>query len=288
MAFDPLLLVALFVGAVAGRLVRHRGVWPSRVALGTVFALLLLLGMQLGRASDRALLSALPVGVGLAALLVGLTAGAAYTLRSTKATDPFPRRPGGSFPWTGPAFAVSVIAGFGLDRGIGWELDGAIEPLLWLLVGVVAFDLRWSWGALRRWWAPLLAAGIGATGTALVGAIALALPWPVAIATAGGFGFYSLAGPLVALRFGATFGFIAFLANFLRENLLMVGSPWMGRSLRGEGLAAIGGATSMDTTLFFITRYGDPESGSLALMTGLVLTVAATILLPLAVGGSLG
>lgn len=288
MAFDPLLLLALVVGAVTGRIVRHRGVWPGRVAVGTVFVLLLLLGMQLGRASDPALLSALPVGVGLAVVIVGLTAGAAYALRPARATSPSPRRPRAGFPLTGPALAVAVIVGFGLDRGFGWEFGAAIEPLLWLLVGVVAFDLRWSWGALRRWWAPLAAAGIGGAGAALLGALALGLPWPVAIATAGGFGFYSLAGPLVALRFGATFGFIAFLANFLRENLLMVGSPWMGRPLRGEGLAAVGGATSMDTTLFFITRYGDPDSGSLALMTGLVLTVAASVLVPLAVGGSLG
>jgi uncharacterized membrane protein YbjE (DUF340 family) len=36
----------------------------------------------------------------------------------------------------------------------------------------------------------------------------------------------------------------------------------------------------MDTTLYFVTRHGDPEAGSLALASGLILTVAATLVLP--------
>jgi uncharacterized membrane protein YbjE (DUF340 family) len=36
----------------------------------------------------------------------------------------------------------------------------------------------------------------------------------------------------------------------------------------------------MDTTLFFVTRYGESEAASLSLATGLVLTVAASLLLP--------
>ena len=60
----------------------------------------------------------------------------------------------------------------------------------------------------------------------------------------------------------------------------MLLSPVFGGRLRGEGLAAMGGATSMDTTLYFVTRYGDAEAGSLALASGLVLTVVASLVLP--------
>ena len=48
----------------------------------------------------------------------------------------------------------------------------------------------------------------------------------------------------------------------------MVLAPWAGDRLKGEGLTALGGATAMDTTLYFITRYGDREAGSLALTSG--------------------
>jgi uncharacterized membrane protein YbjE (DUF340 family) len=54
----------------------------------------------------------------------------------------------------------------------------------------------------------------------------------------------------------------------------------VGLPLGGEGLSALGGATAMDTTLYFVTRYGDRNAGSLALASGLILTVAASLVLP--------
>jgi uncharacterized membrane protein YbjE (DUF340 family) len=36
----------------------------------------------------------------------------------------------------------------------------------------------------------------------------------------------------------------------------------------------------MDTTLYFVTRYGDRNAGGLALASGLILTVAASLVLP--------
>ena len=43
----------------------------------------------------------------------------------------------------------------------------------------------------------------------------------------------------------------------------------------------MGGASSRDTTLYFVTRFGDTDAATLALGSGLVLTVLATVLLPL-------
>jgi uncharacterized membrane protein YbjE (DUF340 family) len=60
----------------------------------------------------------------------------------------------------------------------------------------------------------------------------------------------------------------------------MLLSPLLGRRLRGEGLASLGGATSMDTTLYFVVGYGDADAGSLALASGLVLTLLASLVLP--------
>ncbi|HLY77012.1 MAG TPA: hypothetical protein VKT21_03935 [Thermoplasmata archaeon] len=37
----------------------------------------------------------------------------------------------------------------------------------------------------------------------------------------------------------------------------------------------------MDTTLYFVTAYGDAEAGSMALASGLALTVIASLAVPL-------
>lgn len=283
MGFDPILLVALGAGALVGRLLPSRGPWPGRAIVAVVLLLLFALGTSIGTAADAALLAALPVGVGLAALTLALTAAVALILRRR---SPRGLRGTGAPPataWSGIAYAGAVGVGFGLERVAGVSLGGTIEPLLWALVAIVAYDLRWTGASLRRWWAPLAAAVVGAASAAVLGAIAFHLPLAVAFATTGAFGFYSLAGPLVAARFGASLGFAAFLANFLRENTVMISSPWVGGALGGEGLAALGGATSMDTTLYFVTRFGDRDAGSLALATGLVLTIAASLLLPVLV-----
>jgi uncharacterized membrane protein YbjE (DUF340 family) len=37
----------------------------------------------------------------------------------------------------------------------------------------------------------------------------------------------------------------------------------------------------MDTTLYFVLRYGDRKAGALAVASGLTLTIAAGLLIPL-------
>jgi len=159
-----------------------------------------------------------------------------------------------------------------------------LDYALYVMLALVAFDLNWSRAGLRRLWVPLAAAAAGAS----IGAGSLALlgllPARIAFATGFGFGWYTLTGALVAANAGAAFGFLAFLTNFLRENLTMVTSPWAGPVVGGEGMTAVAGATSMDTTLYFITHFADPEAGSLALASGLVLTITASIAVPLVLG----
>ncbi len=152
------------------------------------------------------------------------------------------------------------------------------------MLALVAFDLNWSREGLRRLWVPLTAAVGGVVAAAAVFSAVGLLPSRIAFATGLGFGWYTLTGALVAANAGASFGFLAFLTNFLRENLTMVTSPWAGPVLGGEGMTAVGGATSMDTTLYFITRFADRDAGSLALSSGLILTIAASVLVPLALG----
>jgi uncharacterized membrane protein YbjE (DUF340 family) len=164
---------------------------------------------------------------------------------------------------------------------IPWPLDGGVTFALYLLLFLVGFEIELHLSAVRRAWRPLSAALGGAVVAAFLFAVVTNSTLSVTLATTFAFGWYTLSGPLVAARAGAALGLFAFLTNFFRENLTMLTAPWAGRRMRGEGLTALGGATAMDTTLWFVVRYGDPEAGGLALTSGLVLSVLASLLLPL-------
>ena len=229
-----------------------------------------------------ALAVTIPVALGLAVLILGLTALASLLLGRLRRNEP-PSEPGAQardrFPLS-LVLVAAVVAGFGVGHFVTLPTGTAIEWALYVLLALVAFDLPLSWTGVRSVWVPLTAAVAGALVAGALFAEVSRVPLPVAMATVLAFGWYTLAGPLVLARAGAVLGLLAFLTNFLRENLTMVFSPVVGRRLGGAGLTALGGATAMDTTLYFVTRYGDRNAGSLALASGLILTVAASLILP--------
>jgi len=282
-AFDPFLYVAFLAGLVAGRLVHRRTVWVARALVLTVVVLVGLLGASLHDVALGALAVTIPVALGFAGLILGLTGGFVLLLARVRPL-PAPTEPGAAsrdrFPLS-LVLVAAVVVGFGVGRLVLLPTGAAIEWALYVLLALVAFDLPLSWEGLRSVWVPLTSAAAGAVAAGLIFAVVSGVALPVSMATGLAFGWYTLAGPLVLARAGALLGLLAFLTNFLRENLTMVLSPVVGRRLRGEGLTALGGATAMDTTLYFVTRYGDRNAGSLALASGLVLTVAASLLLPL-------
>jgi uncharacterized membrane protein YbjE (DUF340 family) len=281
-SFDPFLYVAFAVGLVAGRLVHRpvRGVPTATVA--TIVLLVGLLGASLAAIPNGALLAAIPVGLLFAALILLLTLAATVAL--LRVSPPRgPPRPGSTgaerFPLS-LGLVGALLVGFAVGRAVPFPALAAIPYALYALLALVAFDLTLRASALRRVWLPIAAALIGAFAAAGAFVLLTGTAPTLALATSLAFGWYTLSGPLVAARAGAALGLVAFLANFLRENLTMVSAPALGRRLRGEGLAALGGATAMDTTLYFVTRYGDEDAGSLALASGLILTVAASLVLP--------
>lgn len=282
MAFDPYLYLAFAIGFVAGRFVRVSGPWVGRATLGTVFLLVGLLGGSLAGVPLLSLAETLPLALGFVALILGLTIAVFLVLTHGRASSA-PAVPREKPPMRAPvslALIASLVLGFGLGRLVALPFAAAIPWALYLLLALVAFGLRLDPKAVRRAWVSIVSAVLGAVGAALLVSAVLGADLPALLGSSLAFGWYTLAGPLVSERAGPALGLLAFLTNFLREELTMLLSPVWGRRLRGEGLAAIGGATSMDTTLYFIARYGDADAGSLALASGLVLTVAASVLLP--------
>lgn len=281
MGIDPLLYLALGIGFAAGRIYPRRSPWVGRATVASIVVLVALLGDSLAEVPTASLLSEIPLAVGFAGVLLGLTMAIVMVLpHDAPAQPPSP----GPVRRRVPLELVLIVAlgvGYGLLSRLGGSPDIAIPWVLYLMLALVAFDLRLDVAAVRRAWVPITAAVTAALVAAvLVTAIGFTT-LPVGLAIAGAFGWYTLAGPLVGAAVGPSLGLVAFLTNYLRELGTMVVAEPAGRYVGGEGIAALGGATSMDTTLYFAIRAGGPPSAGTALATGLVLTLGAGLVLPL-------
>ncbi len=282
MAFDLFLYVAFALGLVAGRLTRWRSPWVTRATVLTIVVLVGLLGASLNDVAVASLVETVPIALGFAGLILGVTTVIVLVVNRvrspTPATAPSPA-PRDRFPLS-VVLVGALLVGFGMGRVVTFPTAAGITWALYLLLFLVAFDLPLRWASVRSLWVPLTAAGVGAIAAGPVFALVSGTSLSVSLGTSLAFGWYTLAGPLVLARAGAVLGLLAFLTNFFRENLTMVLAPSVGARLGGEGLTALGGATAMDTTLYFVTRYGDREAGSLALASGLILTITASLVVP--------
>jgi uncharacterized membrane protein YbjE (DUF340 family) len=288
MAIDPFLYLSLGVGFLAGRLSRYHGPWVGRATVATIALLVFLLGVSLGFAPVGALLDAVPLSLLFVALILLFTVGLDRVVAvrlGTFTNHRAPPRKDGPSPFRLPILLVAALF-VGIAVGHAWTLPTSTDltDALYLLLFLVGYDLNVIFPSMRAVAVPVASAIVGAAGAASVMTILLGLPSRVAFATAFGFGWYTLTGPLVVRAAGPALGLIAFVTNFLRENVTMVSAPVVGPRVGGEGLVAMGGAASMDTTLYFVTHYGDPKAGAVSLSSGLILTVLASLLVPLILG----
>jgi uncharacterized membrane protein YbjE (DUF340 family) len=276
-AVDPFLYVSLGAGILAGQLVPWRGRAINILTLAIIVVLIGLLGASLDSAPTSSLLASIPYAALLVALLLGFTLLFVRLLPHRVGT-------GGAgtlkFPLQGLGFLAALIVGFGLGHGVDLPYPALITYSLYALLFVVGFGLNLNFRALRTVATPVAASFAGALAASILFAVLTGISLRLALASSFGFSWYTLVGPLVATRLGAAAGLLAFMANFMRENLTMIVAPSVGPRAGPEALTAMGGASTMDTTLYFVTRYGDPESGSLALASGLILTISASLLVP--------
>ena len=260
----------------------------GRATLGTIGLLVFLLGTTLGFAPLGALLDAVPLSLLFVALILAFTLGFDRLISVRLGTFQNHRAPpatDGRSPYRFPLLLLgALLVGIAVGHLTTVSTSDELTYALYLLLFLVGYDLNVIFPSMRTVAAPVASAIIGAGAAAVVVALFFGLPGPVAFATAFGFGWYTLTGPLVVRAAGPAFGLIAFVTNFLRENVTMISAPALGPRVGGEGLVAMGGAASMDTTLYFVTHYGDPRAGAASLSSGLILTVLASLLVPLILG----
>jgi uncharacterized membrane protein YbjE (DUF340 family) len=119
-----------------------------------------------------------------------------------------------------------------------------------------------------------LAVALGSVMGGLVGGVILKINIFASMGVCAGYGWYTLAGPLVGQLFGLEWGALGFTVNLLRELVTIVGASLFIKLDRYAPIA-MGGATAMDTTLPIIVRYCGQDTLIIAFSSGFVLTMAA-------------
>ena len=127
---------------------------------------------------------------------------------------------------------------------------------------------------------PFGVAAASIAGAVLVGLL-FGMPVNESAAIGSGFGFYSISAVIMRELGGAQLGTIAFLTHMLHEVLAFLVIPFAARHFGRYTAVAAGGATAMDTTLPAIARATDEETVLMAVISGVVLTGLAPVLMPL-------
>ena len=184
------------------------------------------------------------------------------------------------------AITFGVLCGY-LNNNFGSVVAGTFvsDYLFQGSLYVLLFVMGLSFGLDRKATSELKKAGLkvlvvpfavalGSIFGGLVGGLILRLNLFASMAVSAGYGWYTLAGPLVTQFYGAELGALGFASNFLRELLTIVLISYLARMGKYAAVAS-GGATSMDTTLPLIVRYCGSETLILAFSSGFVLSLLA-------------
>jgi uncharacterized membrane protein YbjE (DUF340 family) len=100
------------------------------------------------------------------------------------------------------------------------------------------------------------------------------------MAISAGFGWYTLAAVLANELDGPKIAAIAFISNVLREILSFMLIPIIAPYAQGALAIAVGGATTMDTTLPLITRHTKGEAAVYAFVNGVIVSSLVPIVIP--------
>ncbi|MEW9491444.1 MAG: lysine exporter LysO family protein [Candidatus Aramenus sulfurataquae] len=187
-------------------------------------------------------------------------------------------------------YLLPLVIGIVLGTALKFSLpfDQIIDWELYLLAVVIGISVgrELSVEVLRRITGLAVFSILVAVAGAVVSSVFLYFlgikPFNLALAISLGSGWYSYTGPVVAKFYGPVYGVIGFLVNFLREQLTFSLVPVF-LKLRSSplGAIAVGGATSMDTTLGFYVEVLGAEYGVGAMINGVILTLVVPVVLPL-------
>lgn len=159
------------------------------------------------------------------------------------------------------------------------------EVTKWLLYTLILFvgidfaglKINKNSFSLKLFFAPVLVV-FGSILGGVIGSLIFAHPLNIGMALSTGFGWFTLSSVLFSDKLGVEFGAIALLIDLFRELLAILLLYLFGHSIPKTAIAAAG-ATSLDSTLPIIKQTCPSSEIPLALISGLILTILAPILI---------
>lgn len=181
-------------------------------------------------------------------------------------------------------FTIGVLLGF-LNESIvevSFALNALLYSLIFIIGALVVLEIRSIEVIALSLKSALMLAASTVIGSALggiaVGALIEGSLKPY-LAVALGMGWYTFTGPFLSIT-DNYWGLLGFTSNVLREAATFIIYPLLAKKFSIEAIS-IGGATTMDTTLPVIARYGGEKAALAALVHGFILTLVIPILVPL-------
>ena len=183
---------------------------------------------------------------------------------------------------------ASLVMGIIVGHFYAPNFGNLYEIMLHILILTIGIDLGMNFRLreVKRLGRTALILPLGTMMGSLLGAflasliLGIELKWGLAIGA--GCGWYSLTGPLIG-QYSAVYGTLGFLANLTREIFTVLGYPAVSKRISKELAVSMGGATTMDTTLPIITKFGGSEVALVAFVHGFILTTLVPVLIPLIV-----
>jgi uncharacterized membrane protein YbjE (DUF340 family) len=121
---------------------------------------------------------------------------------------------------------------------------------------------------------------LGSLSGGLLSGLLLDIPVHISITSASGMSYYSITGAYMTQVWGIEAGTYGFVVNVMREFFTVLLLPLLVKISKGSPIAS-GAAGNMDTMLVPVTKFVGPELGLVALITGVILTFAVPVILPL-------
>lgn len=173
----------------------------------------------------------------------------------------------------GVALALTGILPEGLNDD---RISKGVLYLLLFLVGIQIGSGKNMFRVLKRYGAKILLLPLATTVGTFVGVALISFLLPHrsmgdCLSVGAGFAYYSLSSILITSYKGVELGTVALLANIMREFTVLIFAPWMVRYFGPLAPILAGGATTMDTTLPFITRYSGEDYVVVALFHGMII-----------------
>lgn len=189
------------------------------------------------------------------------------------------------------ALGLGIVSGLFIMPSSVYENSGLFMDIgLCLLLFFVGIDLGSNkdvFKNLKKLGFKILFVPIGTIAGSLVGGIICSFIFDMdifgALAIASGLSWYSLSA-IIITPISAELGTVAFLSNVFREVMAFILIPFIAKHIGYLETIAAGAAISMDTGLPMITKNTNQEVAVISFISGVILSLAVTVLVPIFVG----